>query len=181
MNSRQKGARGEREAAKEWARVMGGEARRGQQFSGGKDSPDIVIAHENIHVEVKRVEVGNPYRWMEQAARDAAGKVPVVMHRRNAEEWLVIVRLADVPRFILAAQDGEASGQVGTEEVPPDDAGESVPAACPKAGLPRVCGVRQGEEPCGDRHRPDERPNQPCQHLCRRVDTPKNDSLGGPQ
>lgn len=161
MNSRQKGARGEREAAKEWAKVMGGSARRGQQFSGGKDSPDIVISHENIHVEVKRVETGNPYRWMEQATRDAAGKVPVVLHRRNAEEWLLIVRLADVPGFILAAQNADTADEVGKEEVPADHASEGVPAACPKAGLLRLCRVLQGDKQGGDCHCPDQRPDQP--------------------
>ena len=128
MNSRQKGARGEREAAKEWARIMGGPARRGQQFSGGKESPDIAIAHRNIHVEVKRVEAGNPYQWMEQAVRDAADKVPVVLHRRNGRGWLLIMRFDDAPRF-LAAADPEATAPVGVCEVPPDHASESVPAS----------------------------------------------------
>lgn len=127
-DSRAKGARGEREAAQEWAKIMGGHARRGQQFSGGKDSPDIVIAHRNIHVEVKRVEAGNPYKWMEQAVRDAADKVPVVLHRKNNQEWLLIVRLADVPRF-LAAADIEAAAPLGNQEVPADHAGPRLPAA----------------------------------------------------
>lgn len=128
MNSRQKGARGEREAAKEWARIMGGNARRGQQFSGGKESPDIVIAHKKIHVEVKRVEAGNPYQWMDQAVRDAADKVPVVLHRRNSRDWLLIVRLNDVPKF-LAAADAEAVASVGNQEIPADHARQGVPAA----------------------------------------------------
>lgn len=129
MNSRQKGARGEREAAQEWTRIMGGHARRGQQFSGGKESPDIVIAHRNIHVEVKRVEAGNPYKWMEQAVRDAADKVPVVLHRKNNQGWLLIVRLEDVPRFLLAAADTEATAPVGEQEVPVDHASPHLPAA----------------------------------------------------
>ena len=129
MNSRQKGARGEREAAKEWARIMGGHARRGQQFSGGKESPDIVIAHRKIHVEVKRVEAGNPYQWIDQAVRDAADKVPVVMHRRNNRDWLLIVRLNDVPKFLLAASDAEAAAPVGDQEIPADHASQGVPAA----------------------------------------------------
>lgn len=127
MNSRQKGARGEREAAQAWAEIMGGSARRGQQFSGGKDSPDIVISHKEIHVEVKRTERGNPYQWLEQATRDAAGKVPVVMHRRNGKPWLVILELTHAPRFILAAQDVEPSDPVGEDEVPAHHACEGVP------------------------------------------------------
>jgi Holliday junction resolvase len=126
MNSRQKGARGEREAASAWAETFGGQARRGQQFSGSKDSPDIVISQPNIHVEVKRTERGNPYCWLEQAARDAGGKVPVVMHKRNGKPWLLIMELTHAPRFILAAQDTGPTAEVGAEEVPGADARESV-------------------------------------------------------
>ena len=42
MNSRQKGARGER-MFRDMFREAGFEARRGQQFSGGTDSPDVVV------------------------------------------------------------------------------------------------------------------------------------------
>lgn len=124
MNSRSKGKRGELEASKEWASVMGGTARRGQQFAGGKDSPDVVSSHENLHLEVKRCEAGNPYRWMDQAVRDAGGKVPVVLHRRNGEEWLLIVRLADAPR--LAQEVGATAEAVG---------GSAVPADVPRSGV----------------------------------------------
>lgn len=96
-NSRAKGARGERELA-EFFRERGyPEARRGQQFSGGADSPDVVIPGlEKFHFEVKRVEAGNPYTWIAQAVRDAAGKkMPIVAHRKNGKEWLAILRLDD--------------------------------------------------------------------------------------
>lgn len=96
-NGRAKGARGEREAAQEWARVTGCKARRGQQFAGGTDSPDVVHDCGAIHLEAKRVERGNPYDWMDQAVRDAGGKIPLVLHRRNNRPWLAIVRLDDVP------------------------------------------------------------------------------------
>jgi len=91
INSRQKGKRGELEASKMLA-AEGFPARRGQQFSGGKDSPDIVCeALPEIHFEVKRVESGNPYNWVAQAKRDAGYKLPVVLHRRNDSEWLAIL------------------------------------------------------------------------------------------
>jgi Holliday junction resolvase len=129
MNSRQKGARGERSGAKAWAEVMGGTARRGQQFAGGTTSPDIVISQPDIHLECKRTERGNPYLWLEQAARDAGPKVPVVLHKRNNKPWILILELAHAPRFIMAAQDvGPAEG-VGAEEVPHTDAGQGVPPA----------------------------------------------------
>ena len=90
MNSRQKGARGEREW-RDQLRNAGYTARRGQQFSGGADSPDVVCDELGnvIHFEVKRVESLNLAAAMEQAKRDAAGKVPVVAHRKNSQPWLV--------------------------------------------------------------------------------------------
>lgn len=112
MNSRSKGAAGEREGAREWARVVGTTARRGQQFHGGSDSPDIVHGlGDTIHIEVKRTERGNPYVWLDQAVRDSGGKIPLVLHRRNNKPWLVIVRLDDVTRFAKEiAAETEAMG-----------------------------------------------------------------------
>jgi hypothetical protein len=129
INSRAKGARAEREAAKIWSDVMGCSARRGQQFSGGKDSPDVVHSVPGIHLEVKRVERGNPYDWMGQAIVDAGdGQVPVVLHRRNNKPWLLIVRLEDVPKFMEAAA-GPSHEAVAGGAVPPHVSGEGVPPA----------------------------------------------------
>ena len=137
MNSRSKGKRGELEASKEWSRVMGGTARRGQQFSGGKESPDVVCSQENLHLEVKRCEVGNPYVWMDQAIRDAGDKVPVVLHRRNGRDWLLIVRLDDAPR--LAQEVSSPAEEVGQWAIPTALPSEGVPPPAqvnePDAGL----------------------------------------------
>lgn len=70
MNSRSKGCRGEREF-RDVLRAAGFEARRGQQYSGGGDSPDVISNVPGVHWEVKRVEAGNPYVWLAQAIRDA--------------------------------------------------------------------------------------------------------------
>lgn len=95
MNSRAKGARGEREAAA-LLTEEGFPARRGQQFAGGTDSPDVVCPSlPALHFEVKRVQVGNPYVWMAQADRDSGYKLPVVLHRRNDHEWLAILKATD--------------------------------------------------------------------------------------
>ena len=125
-NGRAKGARGEREAAKEWARVIGCQARRGQQFAGGTDSPDVVHDCGAIHLEAKRVERGNPYDWMDQAARDAGGKIPLVLHRRNNRPWLAIVRLDDVPG--LAKEIAAKAEALGRGPIPCAVPGEGVPA-----------------------------------------------------
>lgn len=95
MNSRQKGARGERQWRDE-LRANGYTARRGQQFSGSPESPDVVCdALAWIHFEVKAVERLNIEAAMEQARRDAGAgrtghqKAPVVAHKRNHRRWLV--------------------------------------------------------------------------------------------
>jgi len=93
INSKTKGKVGELEFA-ELLRFHGYEARRGQQYDGSAGSPDVVVKGlEDFWFEVKRVEAGNLYKWMAQARRDAmeGGKVPVVMHRRNREDWVAIL------------------------------------------------------------------------------------------
>ena len=96
MNSRQKGQRGERQWRDE-LRAQGYHARRGQQFCGSPDSPDVICDELAwAHFEVKAVERLNIEDAMEQARRDAGSKVPVVAHRRNHRSWLVTM---DAPTF----------------------------------------------------------------------------------
>jgi Holliday junction resolvase len=95
INSRQKGKAGELELAS-ILREHGYTARRGQQFKGGGDSPDVV-GLPGVHIECKRVEQGNLYDWLAQAQRDAegSGSTPVVVHRRNGKPWVVVMTLDD--------------------------------------------------------------------------------------
>lgn len=89
MNSRAKGARGERQWRDE-LRANGYDARRGQQFSGSPDSPDVICdALPWAHFEVKAVEQLNIEDAIAQARRDAGAKVPFVAHKRNFRPWLV--------------------------------------------------------------------------------------------
>ena len=98
MNSKRKGTVAERELASV-LRGYGYDCRRGQQFAGGIDSPDV-MGLPGIHIECKRVENLNIHKAYEQAVRDAAGQaVPVVMHRRNREPWMVTMSLADFMRY----------------------------------------------------------------------------------
>lgn len=92
--SKQKGKRGEREAAAELGALLGCNARRGVQYQGSTDSPDVVLEGVGIHVECKRTEALNVYKAIEQATGDAGQKVPVVWHRRNGKPSLVIVETA---------------------------------------------------------------------------------------
>lgn len=100
MNSNRKGKVGERELA-QYLREHGfSEARRGQQFHGGADSPDVV-GLKGFHIEVKRVERLNLYEAMEQSIRDSApDETPLVMHRRDRDYWKVTLRLEDFMKLI---------------------------------------------------------------------------------
>jgi len=89
MNSRRKGKVGEREFAA-LLRAHGFDARRGQQFAGGADSPDVVSQVLSwVHIEVKRVQDLNLAEACAQARRDCAGKPWIVAHRRNREPWFI--------------------------------------------------------------------------------------------
>lgn len=93
-NSRQKGARGERELSNLLNR-LGYKTRRGQQYCGANGDADVV-GLPGIHIECKRVEKLNIYKAINQAVNDARdGEVPVVMHRKDREEWLVTMRFDD--------------------------------------------------------------------------------------
>lgn len=99
MNSRQKGAEGERELAK-ILKDYGYEARRGQQYCGSNGDADVV-GIPGVHIECKRVERLNIYEAMEQSERDAKpSEMPTVFHRKNRKEWLVTVRLVDFMNLI---------------------------------------------------------------------------------
>lgn len=99
--SRRKGCRGELEAAAELRRLFRVEARRGRQFQGGDDSPDVKAAIPGVHVEVKRLEALRLYPALEQAIADAGENVPIVLHRTNCHPWVAILRLDDLPRLAV--------------------------------------------------------------------------------
>ena len=94
-NSNQKGKAGEREFAN-FLKSHGIEARRGQQFSGGGDSPDVVHSLPGIHFEVKRVEKFSLWDSIEQAETDRPEDyIPVVAHRKNRRDWVVVLYAED--------------------------------------------------------------------------------------
>ena len=99
--SKNKGKVGERELAAELRRLLGIEARRGVQYCGSPNSPDVVADISGVHVEIKRTERLSLYSAMRQTVGDAGtDKVPMVFHRQNREEWLAIVRLNDLPELV---------------------------------------------------------------------------------
>lgn len=97
--SRDKGKRGEREVA-ELLREHGFEARRGQQFKGTSDSPDVIHNIPNVFIEVKRRESLSLYPVLEQAKLEAGANVPVVFHRRSDKPWVAIMYADDFLRVM---------------------------------------------------------------------------------
>lgn len=97
MNSCRKGKVGEREW-RDVLRSFGWEARRGQQFCGTKDSPDVV-SNNPIVFEVKRVEKFSPrdlLNWVSKAKQDQQGlNLTAVAHRTNGGEWLLTFNAND--------------------------------------------------------------------------------------
>lgn len=95
MNSKQKGARGEREWAA-FCRDQGYECRRTAQYCGNTGDASDVVGLPGIHIEVKRVEALNLDKAMSQAIRDSSGQAfPIVAHRKNNAPWLVTMRADD--------------------------------------------------------------------------------------
>lgn len=100
INGCQKGKRGER-LWRDFLRTYGISARRGRQYSGSPDSPDVV-SNDGFHWEVKWVENLNIWKAIEQAVRDAgADKTPAVAFKRNKTEWMVAMRAEDLHKMLL--------------------------------------------------------------------------------
>lgn len=107
INSRQKGAAGERELA-EFLRQHGyPQCRRGQQRSGA-DQADIIDGPPGVHFECKRVESLNVWKAFQQAERDAQGAIPVVATRRSRSGWLAILELPTLLALLRNAASWEA-------------------------------------------------------------------------
>lgn len=108
MNSRTKGAAGERELAGE-LKKHGYMCRRGQQFCGANGDADVV-GLPGIHIECKRVEKLNLYDAMAQAIHDAkSDEKPAVFHRKNRCNWLVTMRLEDFMELYRESEAGNES------------------------------------------------------------------------
>lgn len=98
VNSKQKGARFERQLASKF-REYGYESRRTAQYCGNTGDASDVVGLPGIHVEAKHQEQMRLYDWMDQAKRDAKaggqGSLPAVFHKKNNHEILVTMTLDD--------------------------------------------------------------------------------------
>jgi hypothetical protein len=100
--SRDKGKRGELEAAARWSELFGVSMRRSQQYCGASDEADDIVGQFGVSIEVKRRERFNLAAAVEQAVKDAAdGSIPVVLHRADHKPWLVTLRLDDLPELAV--------------------------------------------------------------------------------
>ena len=116
INSRQKGAAGERQLAT-ILRGYGYDTRRGQQFSGANGDADVV-GLPGIHIECKRTEKLNIDKALQQAIRDnyadelkqGIDLIPAVFHRSNDDHkkdstkgvWKVTLTLKDFMKIYEA-------------------------------------------------------------------------------
>ena len=91
MNSRSKGKRGELM----WRDVLRSHgyasARRGRQYSGSPESPDVVCEELGRYLfEVKCVQSLNVCEAMERAILDSGPhKQAILAHKKNGKRWLV--------------------------------------------------------------------------------------------
>ena len=97
VNSREKGARFERELAGRLREYGYADARRTAQYCGSSGDASDVVGLPGVHIEAKHCEKMQLYDWVAQAKRDAAaggtGALPAVFHRKNHAEVLVTMEL----------------------------------------------------------------------------------------
>lgn len=99
INSKQKGARYEREVASKLRDYGYCDSKRTAQYCGNTGDASDVVGLKGIHIEAKHQERIQIYDWMAQAIHDSAengkGDIPAVFFRKNNAETLVCVRLDD--------------------------------------------------------------------------------------
>ena len=99
VNSKQKGARFERELAGRFREYGYSDARRTNQYCGNTGDASDVVGLPGIHIEAKHQETMRLYEWISQAKRDAEaggkGNLPAVFHKKNYAEILVTMTLDD--------------------------------------------------------------------------------------
>lgn len=155
-SQRQKGKRGERLASKAVSAALGVRARRGVQYKGGADSADIEVDIPGVHWEVKFVERESVRAWMVQARDECGGQVPVVLHKRSREEWLVTLPLERLYEFVQRLEEaaGQALQEMGGEAFSRAISAAVLPEGPEEAaGDARPVSVRRGRGERSDRHR----------------------------
>jgi hypothetical protein len=104
---REKGKRGEREAAKKLTRMLGVPVTRTQQFKGTPISADLEGV-DGLHIEIKRRERLNFNKALEQAWKEAGDDRAIVFTRKNQKAWVAICYmddLIDIAKILLDTLD----------------------------------------------------------------------------
>lgn len=126
VNSKQKGARFERQLASKFREYGYSESRRTAQYCGNTGDASDVVGLPGIHVEAKHQEQMRLYDWMNQAKRDAEsggeGKLPAVFHKKNNHEILVTMTFDDWMTIFREYEagmtmEGELYGKSSTQTV----------------------------------------------------------------
>lgn len=117
VNSKEKGARFERELASRFRDYGYIDSRRTAQYCGNTGDASDVIGLPGLHIEAKHQEKMYLYDWMEQAKRDAkAGgenRLPAVFHKKNYADILVTMTLDDFMTIYREWEAGEALKERG--------------------------------------------------------------------
>lgn len=117
INSKQKGARFERQLAGLFRDYGYTDSRRTAQYCGNTGDASDVVGLSGIHIEAKHQERMSLYDWMDQAKRDSKGtnKLPVVFHKKNNAEILVTMQLDSFMKLykeyeLNKAEEGDSIG-----------------------------------------------------------------------
>ena len=118
INSKQKGARFERQLARIFRDYGYDDARRTAQYCGNTGDASDVVGLPGLHVEAKHCEQMRLYEWMAQAKNDAykggKGLLPTVFHKKNNAEILVTMELDD---FMTIYREYEAGMDLEGKDV----------------------------------------------------------------
>ena len=112
VNSKEKGARFERELASRFRDYGYSNSRRTAQYCGNTGDASDVIGLPGLHIEAKHQEKMYLYDWIAQAKRDAkAGRenrLPAVFHKKNYADILVTMTLDDFMTIYREYESGMA-------------------------------------------------------------------------
>jgi len=132
VNSKQKGARGEREWAKICREHGFEKARRSQQYAGGTEESADVTGLPYVHQEVKfgyDMTIEEIRTFLQQAIKDngESNNLPIVAHKKTYGKWFVSMEWADFARMYTTAADEKISisdfqdNQIHYVTMPADD------------------------------------------------------------
>lgn len=121
INSRAKGARGERLFCA-FLRGKGYRARRAQQYAGvpSEDSADVITALDALlYIDVKNTERLFPLEWMAKALSDrgpGGTRIPTIAWKKNRGDWVAMLSMSDLIHLIRHQLPAPHSEPLGTDE-----------------------------------------------------------------